>query len=48
MARERDMHPNYQILKGIDENDGLFERIISCLPSCFVLGEKLRDVTVLR
>lgn len=50
MAKERDKRPNYPRLKirnGID--DLCFGDIQDLhLPSCFVLGEKLRDVTVLR
>jgi len=49
MAKERDMHPNYPILQMKNHKNAFFlERRIICLPSCFVLGEKLRDVTVLR
>jgi hypothetical protein len=48
MAKERDMNPNYPILNMTNHEDGHFERTIIYLPSCFVLGEKLRDVTVLR
>lgn len=51
MAKERDKNPNYPILKII--NVDIFisrkrNKNLICLPSCFELGEKLRDVTVLR
>lgn len=48
MAKERDTNPNYPKLN--DQKPIRKRKIKSMmiLPSCFALGAKLRDVTVLR
>jgi hypothetical protein len=50
MAKEKDMNPNYLILKMTNHliSIGPLQKIICNIPSCFELGEKLRDVIVLR